>query len=295
MSNDAIAREAIAREVDRLFEEDRKKHYGQLSDIPTVGGSYIPGQENGGVIRSLKKRARAALYAREWFKINGPADAPPLPLSMSEREALKRGGVPHILAWYARSLWCRDYDVLEHPSFEHYACGVMASEYAPDFITKNEELRQRFPPRPLDGLGPGLCWRPPKEHARTMEVKKKRRVSDAERNCIAEDRVVKYLENRPGRASTAANATKRLLRQWERERAEMIRRGDRRTVLIAGTDMIERLHRQLDKVTARSPSDRRVEDDVVKMFEHLPSDAAAWTAYLVTRFEAMNELGLLLW
>jgi hypothetical protein len=64
MSNDAIARE-----VDRLFEEDRKKHYGQLWDIPIVGGNYIPGQENGGVIRSLKKKARAALYAREWFKI----------------------------------------------------------------------------------------------------------------------------------------------------------------------------------------------------------------------------------
>jgi hypothetical protein len=159
----------ITREVDRLFEVDRKKYRGQLCSIPVVGGSYVPGQENGGVIRSLKKNARAALYAREWFKINGPADAPPLPLSMGEREALKGGGVPHILAWYARSLDCRKYDVLEHPLFDDYARGVMASEFAPDFITKNEELRQRFPPRLLKGLGPGLCWQPPEEHARTME------------------------------------------------------------------------------------------------------------------------------
>jgi hypothetical protein len=127
-----------------------------------------------------------------------------------------------------------------------------------------------------------------------MEVKKKRRVSGAERNCIAEDRVVEYLENRPGRASTAANVTKRLLRQWERERAEMIRRGDRRKVYIVGIDEIERLRRELDTVTERLPSDRIVEDDVVKMFKHLPPDAAAWTAYRVARFEAMDELGLLL-
>ena len=74
MSNDAIARE-----VDRLFEEDRKKHYGQLSIFPIVGGNYVPGQENGGVISSRKKKARAALLAREWFAVHGPADAPPLP------------------------------------------------------------------------------------------------------------------------------------------------------------------------------------------------------------------------
>jgi hypothetical protein len=80
---------------------------------------------------------------------------------MGDREALKRGGVPHILAWYARSLSCREYDVLEHPLFDDYARGVMASEYAPDFITRDEELRRRFPPRHLKGLGPGLCWQPP--------------------------------------------------------------------------------------------------------------------------------------
>ena len=90
-----------------------------------------------------------------------------LPLSYNEREDLKHGGVPHILAWFARSLEARYYDYLEHPPFDDYACGVMASEHAPDFI-KKEQLLKRFPPRPLDGLGPGLYWEPPEEHARTM-------------------------------------------------------------------------------------------------------------------------------
>ena len=180
MSNDAIARE-----VDRLFEEDRKKHYGQLSIFPIVGGNYVPGQENGGVISSRKKKARAALLAREWFAVHGPADAPPLPLSMSERERLKDGigSTTHaqyylsvIVAVYARSLESRKYNVHEHPSFEDYACGVMASEYNGwDQMKENPQMRNRFPPRALAGLGPGVNWEPPKEHARTVESLRRHR------------------------------------------------------------------------------------------------------------------------
>jgi hypothetical protein len=147
--------------VDRLFKANRKEG---LADIPIIGGHYVPGEDN---IRPLKKKACAALAAREWFYEKGPAYAQPLPLSYGEREALKSGGVPHILAWYARSLEALDYNYLEHPSFDDYACGVMASEHTPDFI-KKEHLLKRFPPRPLDGLGPGLYWEPPEEHARTM-------------------------------------------------------------------------------------------------------------------------------
>jgi len=152
----------IEQYVDRLFKANRKKSY--VADIPIVGGHYVPREDN---VRPLKKKARAALAAREWFYENGPADLQPLPLSYNEREDLKHGGVPHILAWFARSLEALDYNYLEHPPFCDYACGVMASEHAPDFI-KKEHLLKRFPPRPLDGLGPGLYWEPPEEHARTM-------------------------------------------------------------------------------------------------------------------------------
>jgi hypothetical protein len=176
MTDDYVAAR-ITHEVDRLFEEDRNKHYGQLSTIPIVGGSYVPGQENGGVIRSLKKKARAALLAREWFAIHGPADAPPLPLSMGERDGLGIGSTTEaqyylsvIVALYARSFESRKYNVLEHPSFEDYACGVMASEYnGREQMKENPQMRDRFPPRALAGLGPGLYWQPPEEHARTME------------------------------------------------------------------------------------------------------------------------------
>jgi hypothetical protein len=137
----------------------------QCNGSKLIGGKMI----TSAVDERCSPHGRHARFARKWFADNGPPDMQPLPLSYGEREALKNGGAHHILAWYARSLACRDYDVSEHPPFDDYARGVMASEHAPDFITKNEELRRRFPPRPLKGLGPGLCWEPPKEHARTTE------------------------------------------------------------------------------------------------------------------------------
>src|SRR6516225_256378 len=107
MTDDYVAAR-ITREVDRLFEVDRKKYRGRLRQTPILGGSYVPGKDN---IRPLKKLARAALLAREWFDMHGAAIALPLPLSMGDRHDLERGGVLHILAWYARSFECRDYHV----------------------------------------------------------------------------------------------------------------------------------------------------------------------------------------
>jgi hypothetical protein len=108
-------------------------------------------------------RAKAA---RKWFAENGPPDAQPLPLGYDERESLKHGGVDHILAWYARSLADQNYDVLKHPSFCDYACGVMASPDTHKRVREDEQLRKRFPPRPLDGLDRHLFWEPLKSRAR---------------------------------------------------------------------------------------------------------------------------------
>lgn len=67
---------------------------------------------------------RRALTARKWLADNGPRALQPLPLGYNERERFKHGGVDHILAWYGRSLDCRNYDVLAHPTFDDYARGV---------------------------------------------------------------------------------------------------------------------------------------------------------------------------
>jgi hypothetical protein len=142
--------------VNRLFQAKRRRDWAL---IPIVGGTYSPTEDN---VRPLKKFVCAALLAREWFYENGPGDAQPLPLSWAERERLKGGGVPHILAWFARSLEARDYNYLEHPPFFDYACGVMASPVTLDRVKNDPELQKRFPPRVLDGLNSGLVWEPPK-------------------------------------------------------------------------------------------------------------------------------------
>jgi hypothetical protein len=133
-----------------------------------------------------KRLWHRAEQAREWFALNGPPDAPPLPLDYGEREQLKQGGLPHILAWYARSLSRQDYDVEKHPSFEDYACGIMASEHAPYFIKSDDAMRKRFTPRQLKGLGPGLLWQPPKQYAKTMEMYR-RSMARQERSRAAAD------------------------------------------------------------------------------------------------------------
>jgi hypothetical protein len=141
-------------EVDRLFKANPRR--GQARN-PVTGGGYIAGNDP---TAPQKRAAYRALRARKWFSKNGPADAPPLPLSHAEREHLKSGGLPHKVAWYARSLESLDYDTDTHPSFERYAQGVLASPHTPDFITKDEELRKRFPPLALEGLGGSLYWDP---------------------------------------------------------------------------------------------------------------------------------------
>jgi hypothetical protein len=109
-----------------------------------------------------KRAACRALVAREVFAFRNPG-MPPLPLSYAEREELKgKGGENYLVSVYARSLAAQKYRSTVHPGFSVYARGVMASPFAPDFIKQDQALLKRYPPRPLGGLGPGLCWRPTK-------------------------------------------------------------------------------------------------------------------------------------
>jgi hypothetical protein len=148
---------AIKCGVDQIFAAQAWKG-GQYAFNLLDEGGFVYG---GDPIAPQKERACRALLAREDWALNGPPDAPPFPVSYGERESLKVGGLPHIVAWFARSLEGRHYNLREHPTFEPYARGVMVSEFAPDFIKNDEQLRRRFPPQVLNGLGPGLCWSPP--------------------------------------------------------------------------------------------------------------------------------------
>ena len=114
----------IGREVERLFSKNPARS-GDHCRNPVTGAGYVRGADP---IGPQKKAAYRALLAREWFALNGPPDVQPLPVSYHERESLKGQGLfAHIVAWYARSLADRNYDVKEHPPFADYVCGVYGS------------------------------------------------------------------------------------------------------------------------------------------------------------------------
>jgi hypothetical protein len=144
----------IRSQVDRMFFQIGGR-LGEIVENPVTGSRWVKGADPEG---QQKQDAYRALLARKRFQDEGPFDAPLLPLTYGERQFLKRGGLPHIVAWYAESLLSMNYDFAAHIHFENYARGVMASPYAPDLIKQDPELKRRFPPKPLDGLNSGLVW-----------------------------------------------------------------------------------------------------------------------------------------
>ena len=142
------------RQARQLFSTAPDRHQ-QYRTNPVTGSHWLNGVDP---IAPQIKAAGRALAARDQFAKMAPHAAPPLPLSYQAREASKIGGLPHLVAWFARSLEAYKYDFGMHPYFEPYARGVLASPYAPHFIVQDATLQRLFAPRPLKGLGSGLYW-----------------------------------------------------------------------------------------------------------------------------------------
>jgi hypothetical protein len=162
-----ILRSPIEEQVDRLFDEIKAKAKNRDFCInPVTGGQFIWGLDP---TAPQKRAAVVALRAGEWFAVNGPSDAPPLPLSHDEIEDYRNArGLKGVVGFYARSLYRQDYDVQTHPSFEDFARGLMAINTGLWRIEKDPQLRMRFPPRPLAGMTPSAYWAPPKEYEEIM-------------------------------------------------------------------------------------------------------------------------------
>src|SRR6476659_34629 len=98
----------LERLVDQLFTEIGAK-LGDNCRNPVIGGGFVWGIDP---ITPQKKAAVLALRAQEWFAVNGPKDAPLLPLSHNDVEDYRRAsGLTVLVGLYARSLSILDYDV----------------------------------------------------------------------------------------------------------------------------------------------------------------------------------------
>lgn len=145
----------IKSQVDLLF-KNASDRFAEFRENPVTGGMFVARLDP---VRPQKLRAQRALEARVWFAEHKPIDLPELPIRKEDRERLKVDGVRYILSVFARSLACRDYRTDGHPKFDEYARGVMASHMTPKWIREDAQLLRRYPPVPLNGMGPGLMWR----------------------------------------------------------------------------------------------------------------------------------------
>jgi hypothetical protein len=152
----------IEQEGDRLFREM------EVTQVDPITGTLNFGSDP---IAPQKRHAVLALLASEWFAVNGPPDAPPLPLNLADRDRYRDArGLKGVVGFYARSLARQDYDFRKHPSFEDFARGLMALAVEKGLwnLEKDETLIRRFPPLPLPGMTPSAYWAPPEEYEETM-------------------------------------------------------------------------------------------------------------------------------
>jgi hypothetical protein len=153
----------IKSEVDRLFAELNATR-GECCINPITAGGFDWGIDP---VAEQKECATVALLAREWFDVNGPPDAPLLPLNVHDRDRFRgSGGLTALVGFYARSLYRQRYDVCRHPPFDEFACGLMAiaTERGLWQLEEDETLIRRFPPRSLVGMTRSAFWAPPEEY-----------------------------------------------------------------------------------------------------------------------------------
>ena len=107
-----------------------------------------------------KKEIFAAVVARTNFRRQVPPWVPTLPIKREEIDAMKNSesNIDWLVGIHADSLKWQKWNCRIHPLFHVHACGIMASEHTPDEIRNDSMLQQEFPPKPLVGLDPDLCW-----------------------------------------------------------------------------------------------------------------------------------------
>jgi hypothetical protein len=97
-----------------------------ISEIPFIGGEYFPhGSEE--THADLKRKVRAALYARERHNLAAPRWAQPLPLREHECIELKRDADNKLkLVGYFAMSWRKCTWDARHPLFARFCCALFA-------------------------------------------------------------------------------------------------------------------------------------------------------------------------
>jgi hypothetical protein len=178
----AIMNRLITIQVDQLFAKLNATD-GECCTNPVTRGGFVWGMDP---IAEQKECANIALLARQWFAVNGPRDAPLLPLNVHDRDRFRgSGGLTALVGFYARSLSRRRYDVFKHPPFDEFARGLMAiaTERGLWQLEEDETLIRRFPPRSLVGMMPCAYWDPQECEETIARLRQERRRIVREARC----------------------------------------------------------------------------------------------------------------
>jgi hypothetical protein len=156
----------IEKEVDQLFREQLHGRRGDSCMNPVTGGRFIFGMRGADSITAQKRNACRALVAREWHAEHSPTAPPLIVNGWDIEDARSGGGLPHLLAYFSRSLRRNDWSIAGHPPFEIFARGLLASTECPSILREDQDLVRRFPPQPIYSMEPGLLYARPTQSVR---------------------------------------------------------------------------------------------------------------------------------
>jgi hypothetical protein len=166
----------IGREVERAFANISEKP-GDICMNPITGKQFIYDRSS---IEYEKHVANRRLLVREYFALNGPSDAPAMPIDEWDRDRAKHlsGLLGFITAHFMWSMESQD-DLRVHPSFADFAAGMLwqhgndVEGYSLSYFPSEQiaELKRRFPLRKLEGLI-GFRWCLPRRQSRAKEKRR---------------------------------------------------------------------------------------------------------------------------
>jgi hypothetical protein len=137
-----------------LIELRRRKGNGSdVVEAPIIGEVYTAEG-----VESIKRKITLAIAAQIRWDKHKPPSLPALPLSLAQIRALM-GSWRHLLALYAYSWRKAGWDP-EHPPFDEFTAGLLASPRVPWYL-KNAVGLSEVKPKPLAALDDEtFCWDP---------------------------------------------------------------------------------------------------------------------------------------
>ena len=173
MASSKLSENLMGREVERLFGEISAKR-GDLCMNPITGEQFIYGHYS---LKQEKEAACRRLLVREYFALNGPSDAPLMPIDEWDRDRAKHGSglLGFITAHFMWSMESQD-DLRLHPSFADFAAGLLwlhdnvggPCELLPGTSEQLSQMKRRYSPRKLEGLN-HFRWHSPQRRKQPKE------------------------------------------------------------------------------------------------------------------------------